>query len=122
MELSRSFSILGSLILLVTLSACDPPEQSATPSGTKNSTSSDTNSSKSDETETVVETKAPVERPPQPILEGWEKPAVAFVLSGEQNGYLEPCGCSETQSGGMARRADLFAQIKAKEWPLTRWM
>lgn len=45
--------------------------------------------------------------PPKPLLEGWDKPAVALMLSGELHGYLEPCGCSETQSGGLARRAHL---------------
>jgi hypothetical protein len=57
---------------------------------------------------------------PKPILDGWEKPAFAIVLSGEQHGYMEPCGCSLTQSGGLSRRADCFKQItKDKGWPLT---
>jgi len=45
-------------------------------------------------------------------------PAVALILSGEQHGYLEPCGCSETQSGGMARRADLIDQLKQRGWSI----
>ena len=49
---------------------------------------------------------------PKPLLKGWEKPALALVVSGEVHGYLEPCGCSETQSGGLARRADLFRQLR----------
>jgi len=50
-------------------------------------------------------------------LEGWDKPALTLLLSGEQHGYLEPCGCSETQSGGMARRADLFRILtQEKGW------
>ena len=57
---------------------------------------------------------------PKPILEGWTKPAFAIVFSGEQHGYMEPCGCSLTQSGGLSRRADCFRQIeKGKGWPLT---
>ena len=31
------------------------------------------------------------------IVDGWPEPQVALVLTGEQHGYLEPCGCSETQ-------------------------
>ena len=55
----------------------------------------------------------------QPFLDGWDKPAIALLLTGEQHGYLEPCGCSETQSGGMARRADLVRMIvKEKGWGL----
>ena len=57
--------------------------------------------------------------PPKPPFEGWEKPAAVIVLSGEQHGYIEPCGCTATQSGGLARRYDLFRQLKAKGWPAT---
>src|SRR5580704_3976717 len=28
----------------------------------------------------------------KPLLKGWAKPAVALVFSGEQHGYMEPCG------------------------------
>jgi hypothetical protein len=56
---------------------------------------------------------------PKPMLDGWAKPALAIVFSGEQHGYMEPCGCSITQSGGLSRRADCFRQIAAKGWPLT---
>lgn len=63
-------------------------------------------------------TPAAAERPPEPLLKGWETPSVAIVLSGEQIGYLEPCGCSAKQSGGFARRGDLFEQLRAKKWPV----
>ena len=59
------------------------------------------------------------EPPPEPLLKSWPKPSVAFVLSGEQRGYLEPCGCSERQSGGLARRADLVQQLQARGWTVT---
>lgn len=59
------------------------------------------------------------EAPPTPLLEGWEKPAVALVLSGEQRGYLEPCGCSERQTGGIGRRDDLIHQIEERGWAVT---
>lgn len=53
----------------------------------------------------------------QPYLDGWGKPALTLLLTGEQHGYLEPCGCSETQSGGMARRADLVRiLVEEKGW------
>ncbi len=56
----------------------------------------------------------------KPMLDGWKKPAFAIILSGEQHGYMEPCGCSITQSGGLSRRADCFRQIaKEKDWPVT---
>lgn len=48
----------------------------------------------------------------------WPKPAVAFALTGEMHGYIEPCGCSEPQYGGIARRASLLKQLREKEWPV----
>jgi hypothetical protein len=59
------------------------------------------------------------DRPPAPMLQGWQKPKLTLVLSGDIRGFLEPCGCSSRQSGGFARRADLFEQLKAKGWPVT---
>lgn len=70
------------------------------------------------ETKAKPADNAASERPPEPLLKGWEKPAAAIVLSGEQIGYLEPCGCSAKQSGGFARRGDLFEQLKARQWPV----
>jgi Cytochrome c554 and c-prime len=48
----------------------------------------------------------------------WEKPAFALLLSGEQKGYLEPCGCTmENQLGGLAHRADLLRLLrKERNW------
>lgn len=63
----------------------------------------------------VVKNDAPA---PRPVCEGWPKPVAVLVLSGQQKGYLEPCGCSETQSGGVGRRADLLRQLKEKGWPV----
>src|SRR5262245_14622359 len=31
-------------------------------------------------------------------------PALALVLSGQEHGYLQPCGCSRPQLGGLPRR------------------
>jgi hypothetical protein len=50
------------------------------------------------------------DRPPAPMLQGWQKPKLTLVLSGDIRGFLEPCGCSSRQSGGFARRADHFEQ------------
>jgi hypothetical protein len=66
---------------------------------------------KSDKKKSVV--------PDKPLFDGWGKPALALVLSGEQHGYFEPCGCAENQSGGVSRRHDLIKQMQAKGWPLT---
>ncbi len=51
---------------------------------------------------------------------GWSTPKLAIVLSGEQNGYLEPCGCAglENMKGGLMRRASLFKSLRKQDWPL----
>lgn len=56
----------------------------------------------------------------RPLLEGWPKPALALLFTGQRHGYLEPCGCSPTQSGGLSRLADLVRQIDDKGWPLAK--
>ena len=50
--------------------------------------------------------------PPVPFHE-WPKPALALVLTGQQLGYIEPCGCTglENQKGGLARRHTLIKQL-----------
>ena len=60
------------------------------------------------------------ESKPKALLANWEKPAVAIVLSGEQHGYFEPCGCTDHQLGGLSRRGDLFRRLKEeKGWTVT---
>jgi hypothetical protein len=55
-----------------------------------------------------------------PIFVGWPKPDLALVFSGEQHGYLEPCGCAglENQKGGLMRRFTLLKQLRDTGWPL----
>ena len=55
-----------------------------------------------------------------PIFVNWPKPDVALVFSGEQDGYLEPCGCAglENQKGGLRRRFTLLKELRDKGWPV----
>lgn len=48
----------------------------------------------------------------------WPEPACVLVISGQQHGYIEPCGCTglENQKGGMARRYTLVRQIREAGW------
>lgn len=46
----------------------------------------------------------------------WPTPKLALVITGEQLGYFEPCGCTENQLGGMSRRASLFDQMRSLGW------
>ncbi|MBC8115339.1 MAG: hypothetical protein H7062_13230, partial [Candidatus Saccharimonas sp.] len=61
---------------------------------------------------------APADQP-EPLLADWKAPAAVLLLTGEQHGYLEPCGCSIHQLGGMARRADLVRILtEERKWPV----
>jgi hypothetical protein len=52
------------------------------------------------------------------LFKGWGKPDVAILLSGQQHGYLQPCGCSEPQYGGLTRRYNLMQLLSGRGWPL----
>ncbi len=50
----------------------------------------------------------------------WETPQVVLFVTGNQHGYIEPCGCTglENQKGGLARRFTFMKQVEAKGWPI----
>ncbi|QDS96259.1 Perchlorate reductase subunit gamma precursor [Roseimaritima multifibrata] len=50
----------------------------------------------------------------------WSDPAVVLVVSGQQHGYIEPCGCTglENQKGGMARRYAFMDALREKGWSI----
>ncbi len=52
------------------------------------------------------------------IFVDWPKPDAALLFSGEQDGYLEPCGCAglQNQKGGLKRRHTLIKDLAAKGW------
>ncbi len=64
--------------------------------------------------------------PPDPIeangeiFVDWPKPDAALVLTGEQQGYLEPCGCAglTNQKGGLKRRSTFLKQLRDDGWPV----
>jgi hypothetical protein len=55
-----------------------------------------------------------------PIFVDWPKPDVLLVFSGDQDGYLEPCGCAglQNQKGGLKRRHTLLKELEARGWPI----
>lgn len=55
-----------------------------------------------------------------PLFADWPQPKVALVMTGRQDGYLEPCGCAglERMKGGMSRRYTMFKTLRASGWPL----
>src|SRR5438874_2725028 len=46
------------------------------------------------------------------------RPDAVVVLSGQTFGLLQPCGCSAKQLGGLERRANFLAGLRAKGWPV----
>ena len=53
-----------------------------------------------------------------PIFDEWPDPKLALVVTGAQQGYLEPCGCAglENQKGGLARRHSLIDHLRQRGW------
>ena len=54
-----------------------------------------------------------------PMFVGWNKPDLAIVVSGQMQGYVQPCGCSDPQKGGLARRYNFIQSLKDRGWPVT---
>ena len=54
------------------------------------------------------------------LFEGWSKPQAMVVVTGELDGYIEPCGCTgkENQKGGLSRRRNFLRALTAADWPL----
>lgn len=52
-----------------------------------------------------------------PIFVGWSPPKFALVLTGREDGYLEPCGCAglDRMKGGVSRRFAMFTQLR-RDW------
>ncbi|MFG0254379.1 MAG: multiheme c-type cytochrome, partial [Rhodopirellula sp. JB053] len=50
----------------------------------------------------------------------WPAPDVALFVTGQQHGYIEPCGCTglENQKGGVARRMTFATQLRQQGWEL----
>jgi hypothetical protein len=56
-----------------------------------------------------------------PLFAGWpanQKPDAVIVFTGQSYGYLQPCGCSRPQTGGLERRAEFIESLKKKGWPV----
>lgn len=56
--------------------------------------------------------------PKEELFVGWPKPDIAFVLTGRQNGYIEPCGCTGlvNQKGGLSRRHTFIRELADRGW------
>ncbi len=58
----------------------------------------------------------------EPLFVDWPRPEFVVMVTGQQQGYIEPCGCTglANQKGGLARRQTFVRQmlLKEKRWPV----
>ena len=69
----------------------------------------------------TLEIRPPTSELPPELFKRWgaAKPDLAIVISGQTYGFLQPCGCSEPQLGGLTRRYNLIQMLKRKGWAVT---
>ena len=51
----------------------------------------------------------------------WPTPKLALVITGREDGYIEPCGCAgiEKMKGGLMRRGSFLDELrKVRQWPV----
>jgi hypothetical protein len=63
--------------------------------------------------------REPVVPLPADVFKSWpadRAPDVVFVLTGQEYGYLSPCGCSRPQLGGLERRYNFIEAVRARGW------
>src|SRR5438067_1018287 len=103
----------GSLLVIL-LAGCYPKPATTPPSPKTEAHTAELKSSEPPSTAKTAEVAAP-SQPVQvtPLFRDWPKPTVALVITGQQLGYIEPCGCSglENQKGGLARRHTFIKQL-----------
>ena len=93
-----------------------PDERMAkTPDSTKQATAAPPN-----ETKPAPDTPKKTAKLGPVTFTTWKKPDVTLFITGQQNGYIEPCGCTglDKQKGGVARRMTFMNQLREKDWNL----
>jgi hypothetical protein len=51
------------------------------------------------------------------LLANLGNPAAVLIVSGERDGYMEPCGCTEGQQGGLIRLYDFVERLHKQNLP-----
>ena len=101
---ARPIAVLGLVAALLVYVGC---------SGQNNSSSSPAGAAKTSPTPPGSSDNAK-------LFADWSpEPAGVLLISGQQEGYLEPCGCTQGQLGGLLRRYDLVERTKRdRKWPM----
>lgn len=71
-----------------------------------------------EEVRTASSAKDAANAPPPPPCKNWPPPELALFLTGRQDGYIEPCGCTglENAKGGLSRRSSFYRQLLDRGW------
>ncbi|MBN2218483.1 MAG: hypothetical protein JW719_13995 [Pirellulales bacterium] len=74
---------------------------------------------KAEETETEKEPFDPIKEN-GPIFVGWPRPKLSLVITGREDGYIEPCGCAglDRMKGGLSRRHAMIESLRKQGWPV----
>src|SRR5262245_39898318 len=67
----------------------------------------------------VVRASPTTKSEPQVLFDKWpqdRKPDLVLVVTGQTYGYLQKCGCSSPQKGGLERRYNFVESLKARGW------
>jgi len=124
-----SVATIVAITVGVAILGCDGSSQVTQPRSTVDTTSGGVTDSielnlaqsgPSEETHPVEANVATKSERSQKIAEDWPQPQAVIFVSGQQHGYLEPCGCTglENQKGGLIRRDTLLQQLRGRGWEI----
>jgi len=110
----RNFLIVSSITLVALGIAAGCPERQSAADKTDKTSSTPTSQPSEESGETTKDKKK------EELFVDWPKPETVLFITGRQEGYIEPCGCTglANQKGGLARRHTLLKQLEAKGWPI----
>jgi hypothetical protein len=112
---------------LPTTNAGESPENAPSPSSVASDSTAPATETEKDSGTTSTPSKSSDSKVPsttdshhEPLFVGWPKPQIVFLITGQQMGYIEPCGCTglTNQKGGLARRHTLAKELADRGWPV----
>jgi Cytochrome c554 and c-prime len=110
----RPAASVALLTLLTAYAGCSSDPAATAPTATPPKPASTGN-------DPVTPGNAPVPGSASPIdklMAELNNPAALLIVSGQQDGYMEPCGCSAEQIGGLIRRFGFIERLQNKNWPV----
>ena len=111
----RAFAAVALVIALLAYIGCADRNLPATSGASTSPKATDAGKTPEVPTKSAANASAPGKT----MFADWSNPLAAIMISGEQLGYLEPCGCTEGQTGGLLRRYTLAERIRdERKWPL----